>query len=58
MPVNRPLFNLLAARFLIADVSAAGLGSLVSRDMKVLWEDGTIRVYENASAWPRALKNS
>jgi hypothetical protein len=54
VPSNRPLLNLAAARYLIADTAAGDLGHLVGKDMKLLWERGTMRVYENLQALPRA----
>lgn len=54
VPGNRPLLNLVAARYLIVDTSVGDLTNLVARDMEMIWKRGTIRVYENHQALPRA----
>lgn len=53
-PRNRPLLNLTATRYLIADTSEVDMKKLVKEGMQLVWKRENIRVYENLEALPRA----
>lgn len=55
MPRNKPLFDLLATRYLIRDRAAERLEPQMLQSLRLLWQQGTVRVYENPNALPRAF---
>ena len=55
VPRNKPLFDLLATRYLIRDRAAEPLEPQMLQSLRLLWQQGTVQVYENPTALPRAL---
>jgi hypothetical protein len=54
LPVNRPLLNLLAARYLIVDAAPPFHGP-TDPPLKLLGSNGTLQYFENTAALPRAF---
>jgi hypothetical protein len=55
-PARRPLFDLLATRYVVADAERADkLGWPSAPDFELVWAEGNSRVYENPHALPRAF---
>jgi hypothetical protein len=54
VPVNRPLLNLLAARYLIVDATPPFRGP-TDPPLKLLGSNGTLEYFENTAALPRAF---
>jgi hypothetical protein len=55
-PASRPLFDLLATRYVVADAERADkLGWPSGPDFALVWAEGKSRVYENLTALPRAF---
>jgi hypothetical protein len=56
VPTSRPLFDLLATRFVVIDAERAeGLGWPSGPALALAWEHDGQRVYENREAMPRAF---
>jgi hypothetical protein len=57
MASSRPLLDLMAARWWIVDRSKDRRGSVLAaaKNLRPVWEQGSIAVYENRSALPRAF---
>ena len=54
VPGNRPLLDLLATRWLVADTRRQDLPPAMRSTMRLAFAHGTVRVYENPRAVPRA----
>ncbi|HVM97232.1 MAG TPA: YfhO family protein [Candidatus Acidoferrales bacterium] len=56
VPANRALFDLTAARFVVADTRARGnISGAMQPPLSPLWENGPVVVFENPQALPRAF---
>jgi hypothetical protein len=55
VPANMALFHLLAARYVVVDGSVPGAPWPRRPPFELRWEDGTLRVFENTAALPRAF---
>ncbi len=52
--LQRPLLDLTAARYLVVDASADGTANALPDGVRLLAEQGGVRIYENLQAMPRA----
>jgi hypothetical protein len=55
LPQNRPLFDLLATRYLIVDREAGDDPSALQPALHLIAERGTVAIYKNDNALPRAF---
>jgi hypothetical protein len=55
LPENRPLFDLLATRYLIIDREAEDDPSVLRPALRLIAERGTVAIYKNDNALPRAF---
>jgi hypothetical protein len=54
-PRNRPLLNLVAARYLVVDRSGSDVSTVRAPAVEPRWERGDLMIYENTQALPRAF---
>jgi hypothetical protein len=52
--LQRPLLDLTAARYLVVDAAADGTANALPDGVRLLAEQGGVRIYENLQAMPRA----
>jgi|GEM_PF-1319424 len=55
VPRNKRLLDLMATRYLLRDVAGEEFGPEMLHSLRFLWQHGSVRVYENPNALPRAF---
>lgn len=51
---KRPLFDLIAARYVVIDRESDNVRRVFKKGLDLIWENERVRVYENTQALPRA----